>query len=175
MISYLLNNFFYWMTCRILVNCRFGLSHCVLTNTYFNKVVFTWISDEQGDDESMEMSSSQPSHVIYEKEAAIEIDYNTLEEGKCTIVYATKLYTYIYMAPHLYFDRALRSKVHILSSGIFFSRIILCNFKIIWFLFSLLNNINTIFSMPNLPRGQWLFFIYLIFHQCFFRFNWNRR
>lgn len=37
--------------------------------------------DEQGDDESMEMSSSQPSHIIYEKEAAIEIDYNTLEEG----------------------------------------------------------------------------------------------
>ena len=146
---------FYWMTCRILVNCRFGLSHCVLTNTYFNKVVFTWISDEQGDDESMEMSSSQPSHVIYEKEAAIEIDYNTLEEGKCATIFLQ------YNSIYLHFDRELRSKVHILksifSSGIFFSRIILCNFKIIWFLFSLLNNINTIFSMPNLPRGQWLF------------------
>ena len=97
----------------------------------------------------MEMSSSQPSHVIYEKEAAIEIDYNTLEEGKCAIFHATKLYTYIYMAPHLHFDCELRSKVHILksifSSGIFFSRI---------FLFSLLNNMSTIFSMPNLPRGQ---------------------
>ena len=33
----------------------------------------------------MEMSSSQPSHIIYEKEAAIEIDYSTLEEGKCAI------------------------------------------------------------------------------------------
>ena len=45
----------------------------------------------------MEMSSSQPSHIIYEKEAAIEIDYNTLEEGKCAIVYATKFYIFIYI------------------------------------------------------------------------------
>ena len=44
----------------------------------------------------MEMSSSQPSHVIYEKEAAIEIDYNTLEEGKCAIIYA-KLYIALYL------------------------------------------------------------------------------
>merc|ERR1712045_674653 len=29
----------------------------------------------------MEMSASQPSHVIYEKEAAIDIDYSNLEEG----------------------------------------------------------------------------------------------
>ena len=40
----------------------------------------------------MEMSSSQPSHIIYEKEAAIEIDYNTLEEGKCAIIYAIQFY-----------------------------------------------------------------------------------
>ena len=42
----------------------------------------------------MEMSSSQPSHIIYEKEAAIEIDYNTLEEGKCAIIYAIQFYTF---------------------------------------------------------------------------------
>merc|ERR1712045_205893 len=29
----------------------------------------------------MEMSASQPSHIIYEKEAAIDIDYSNLEEG----------------------------------------------------------------------------------------------
>merc|ERR1719150_498060 len=37
--------------------------------------------DEDGGDESMEMSASQPSHIIYEKEAAIDIDYSNLEEG----------------------------------------------------------------------------------------------
>ena len=37
--------------------------------------------DDEGGDESMDMSSSQPSHIIYEKEAAIEIDYALLEEG----------------------------------------------------------------------------------------------
>merc|ERR1719282_642998 len=37
--------------------------------------------DNENEDESMEMSASQPSHVIYEKEAAIEIDYSALEEG----------------------------------------------------------------------------------------------
>lgn len=36
---------------------------------------------EEDNEESMEMSASQPSHVIYEKEAAIEIDYSNLEEG----------------------------------------------------------------------------------------------
>merc|ERR1719210_2266165 len=36
--------------------------------------------DDDGD-ESTEMSASQPSHVIYEKEARIEIDYSSLEEG----------------------------------------------------------------------------------------------
>merc|ERR1719273_775855 len=36
--------------------------------------------DEGGDDESMDQST-QPSHIIYEKEAAIEIDYSSLEEG----------------------------------------------------------------------------------------------
>merc|ERR1711983_72721 len=37
--------------------------------------------DNENEDESMEMSASQHSHVIYEKEAAIEIDYSALEEG----------------------------------------------------------------------------------------------
>merc|ERR1711997_98535 len=37
--------------------------------------------DDEGGDESMEMSTSQHSHIIYEKEAAIQIDYATLEEG----------------------------------------------------------------------------------------------
>merc|ERR1719195_1845670 len=36
--------------------------------------------DEGGDDESMDQST-QPSHIIYEKEAAIEINYSWLEEG----------------------------------------------------------------------------------------------
>merc|ERR1712223_893485 len=36
--------------------------------------------DEGGDDESMDQST-QPSHIIYEKEAAIEINYSSLEEG----------------------------------------------------------------------------------------------
>merc|ERR1719245_898368 len=36
--------------------------------------------DDDGDD-STEMSASHPSHVIYEKEARIEIDYSSLEEG----------------------------------------------------------------------------------------------
>merc|ERR1719210_792645 len=36
---------------------------------------------DEGGDESTEMSASQPSHVIYEKEARIEIDYSSLEEG----------------------------------------------------------------------------------------------
>merc|ERR1719228_693990 len=36
--------------------------------------------DEGGDNESMDQST-QPSHIIYEKEAAIEIDYSSLEEG----------------------------------------------------------------------------------------------
>jgi hypothetical protein len=44
----------------------------------------------------MEMSSSQPSHIIYEKEAAIEIDYNTLEEGKCAIIYAIQFYIFTF-------------------------------------------------------------------------------
>ena len=39
------------------------------------------LDNEDGDNESMEMSASQPSHIIYEKEAAIEIDYSALEEG----------------------------------------------------------------------------------------------
>merc|ERR1719412_3586244 len=37
--------------------------------------------DGGGEESSMEMSASQPSHVIYEKEAAIDIDYSNLEEG----------------------------------------------------------------------------------------------
>merc|ERR1712012_1165689 len=36
---------------------------------------------DDDNDESLEMSASQPSHLIYEKEAAIEIDYSSLEEG----------------------------------------------------------------------------------------------
>ena len=33
------------------------------------------------DDASIEMSSSQPSHVIYEKEEKIKIDYSGLEDS----------------------------------------------------------------------------------------------
>lgn len=38
------------------------------------------IDDDGGDDPSFDMSSSQPSHIIYEKEAAIDIDYSALEK-----------------------------------------------------------------------------------------------
>jgi len=37
--------------------------------------------DDEGDEASIEMSSSQPSHVIYEKEEKIKIDYSGLEES----------------------------------------------------------------------------------------------
>merc|ERR1719322_675466 len=33
------------------------------------------------DDPSIDVSNSQPSHIIYEKEAKIKIDYSGLEEG----------------------------------------------------------------------------------------------
>lgn len=39
------------------------------------------IDEEATDDPSIEVSSSQPSHIIYEKEAKIIIEYSTLEEG----------------------------------------------------------------------------------------------
>ena len=38
--------------------------------------------DEQGEDPSIEVSNSQPSQVIYEKESNIKLDYSELEEGK---------------------------------------------------------------------------------------------
>ncbi len=44
------------------------------------------IDDDGAGEESMEMSASQPSHVIYEKEALIEIDYSTLEDTALTEV-----------------------------------------------------------------------------------------
>ena len=38
--------------------------------------------DEQGEDPSIEVSNSQPSQIIYEKESHIKLDYGELEEGK---------------------------------------------------------------------------------------------
>jgi len=38
--------------------------------------------DEQGEDPSIEVSNSQPSQIIYEKESQIKLDYGELEEGK---------------------------------------------------------------------------------------------
>ncbi len=37
------------------------------------------IDEDGGDDPSIDVSNSQPSHIIYEREAAIVIDYSTLE------------------------------------------------------------------------------------------------
>ena len=37
--------------------------------------------DEDQDEASIDVSNSQPSHIIYEKEAMIKIDYSGLEEG----------------------------------------------------------------------------------------------
>ena len=42
----------------------------------------TLLDDEQGEDPSIEVSNSQPSQVIYEKESNIKLDYSELEEGK---------------------------------------------------------------------------------------------
>lgn len=40
------------------------------------------ISDDDGaEDPSIEVSNSQPSQVIYERESKIKIDYSSLEEG----------------------------------------------------------------------------------------------
>ena len=41
----------------------------------------TLLDDEQGEDPSIEVSNSQPSQVIYEKESNIKLDYSELEEG----------------------------------------------------------------------------------------------
>ena len=49
----------------------------------------TLLDDEQGEDPSIEVSNSQPSQVIYEKESNIKLDYSELEEGnyyKCLLV-----------------------------------------------------------------------------------------
>ena len=39
------------------------------------------LDDDGGEDPSIEVSNSQPSQVIYEKESKIKIDYALLEEG----------------------------------------------------------------------------------------------
>jgi len=39
------------------------------------------LDDEQGEDPSIEVSNSQPSQLIYEKESNIKLDYSELEEG----------------------------------------------------------------------------------------------
>ena len=40
------------------------------------------LDDDGGEDPSIEVSNSQPSQVIYEKESKIKIDYALLEEGR---------------------------------------------------------------------------------------------
>ena len=39
------------------------------------------IDEEGGEDPSIEVSGSQPSHIIYEREANIVINYDDLEEN----------------------------------------------------------------------------------------------
>ena len=47
---------------------------------FLNQIILT-LDDEQGEDPSIEVSNSQPSQVIYEKESNIKLDYSELEEG----------------------------------------------------------------------------------------------
>ena len=49
----------------------------------FNPILF--IDDDQTEDPSIEVSNSQPSQVIYDKESKIKLDYGELEEGKFNI------------------------------------------------------------------------------------------
>lgn len=46
---------------------------------FLNQIIL--LDDEQGEDPSIEVSNSQPSQVIYEKESNIKLDYSELEEG----------------------------------------------------------------------------------------------
>ena len=51
--------------------------------TNFNP--FLIIDDDQTEDPSIDVSNSQPSQVIYDKESKIKLDYGELEEGKFNI------------------------------------------------------------------------------------------
>merc|ERR1712226_710701 len=59
------------------------LKHCKLFGVKipFKRGNMDDIDDEQGEDPSIEVSNSQPSQVIYEKESNIKLDYGELEEG----------------------------------------------------------------------------------------------
>merc|ERR1719242_592932 len=59
------------------------LKHCKLfaIRIPFKKGNLDDIDDEQGEDPSIEVSNSQPSQLIYEKESNIKLDYSELEEG----------------------------------------------------------------------------------------------
>ena len=45
-------------------------------------IQYLFSDDDQGEDPSIEVSNSQPSQVIYDKESKIKLDYGELEEGK---------------------------------------------------------------------------------------------
>ena len=53
--------------------------------------------DDEGDDASIEVSASQPSHVIYEKEEKIKIDY------RCLILILSYLFTDYTKQTHILF------------------------------------------------------------------------
>merc|ERR1712150_378444 len=59
------------------------LKHCKLfgIKIVFKKGNLDDIDDDQGEDPSIEVSNSQPSQVIYDKESKIKLDYGELEEG----------------------------------------------------------------------------------------------
>merc|ERR1712223_1169097 len=59
------------------------LKHCKLFGVKipFKRGNMDDIDDEQGEDPSIEVSNSQPSQIIYEKESHIKLDYGELEEG----------------------------------------------------------------------------------------------
>ena len=44
-------------------------------------IQYLFSDDDQGEDPSIDVSNSQPSQVIYDKESKIKLDYGELEEG----------------------------------------------------------------------------------------------
>ena len=58
------------------------------TNNNNNNKRLEEIEDE--DDPSIDVSASQPSHVIYEKEEKIKIDYNSLNSSLKVRIYSTR-------------------------------------------------------------------------------------
>ena len=101
---------FYLMTCRILVNCRFGLSHCVLTNTYLTK---SYLLEFQMNKEMMNPWKCLPANPV-------TLFMRRRQQLKLIIIHLKKVSVLLFMQQnsifYLHFDRELQSKMHILKS-----------------------------------------------------------